>query len=122
LLAPLDPSSTGARDCLAASPFSKEEDDAAVLSCLEDEAARRSYGVAMFERSDSVPLLSGIPQGVEQFRDCIGAALSSQLVYDRLVEIATTARYWGADHRGDQVAADVINRQFSSCSQTLALG
>lgn len=110
------------RECLTNSPFSKENDDAAVLTCLADDVARRTYGVAMFERSDSVPLLANIPGDVNEFRDCISTALSSDLVYARLVEIATTARYWGLDRHGDDVAAEVIDNQFGSCWQRLALG
>jgi hypothetical protein len=110
------------RECLTASPFSKENDDAAVLTCLNDEVARRAYGVSMFVRSDSVPLLEDIPQDFDEFQDCISTALSSDQVYARLVEIATTARYWGPDRHGDEVAVEVIDNQFGSCWQTLALG
>ena len=109
------------RECLAASPFSNANDDAAVLACLDDEVARRAYGVTMFERSDSVPLLD-IPQDFDEFRECISTALSSDQVYTRLVEIATTARYWGLDRHGDAVAVEVIDNQYGSCWRTLALG
>ena len=54
--------------------------------------------------------------GLHQHRPVVGIDL------DRLVEIATTARYWGSDRHGDEVATDVIDRQFGSCWQTLALG
>ena len=107
--------------CLAGSPYGIENDDAAVLACLDDEAARRAYGVVMFERSDSLPMLE-IPQDIEQFQVCISTALSSELVYDRLVEVAITARYWGPDRHGDEVATEVIDGQFGSCWQRLALG
>jgi hypothetical protein len=122
LLATVATPSHGLSECLAGSPYGNANDDAAVLACLDDEAARSVYGVTMFERSDSVPMLADIPQGLEEFQDCISTALSSELIYDRLVEIATTARYWGPDRHGDEVATDVIDRQFGSCWQTLALG
>jgi hypothetical protein len=114
--------SDGLPVCLAGSPYGEASNDAAVLACLDDEAARGAYGEIMFERSDSVPLLDGLPGGFEEFQGCITTALSSQLVYDRLVEIATTPRYWGPNGNGDEVAADVIDRQFGSCWQRLALG
>jgi hypothetical protein len=110
------------RTCLANSPFSADNTDAAMLVCLDDVAQRHAYGLHLFDTSEERKSLADFDLDEAEPRACVADAMASDIVHDRLIELATTARYWDADRLGDSVADEVLSRQFGTCWQQMALG